>query len=37
MFVIKASTSVVAWMDGEFTGWVVDVVGREAKIDKAAA
>jgi hypothetical protein len=33
----KASDVVVAWADGDFAGWVVDVVGREGKIDEGVA
>jgi len=29
----KASDSVVAWAEGDFVGWVGDVVGMEGKID----
>lgn len=36
-FVMKASSSVVAWANGGFAGWIGDVVGREEKIDAEVA
>jgi len=36
-FVIKASGAVLAWADGEFARWFVDVVGWEGKIEEGVA